>query len=183
MVTRLVRQKGLDLLGQVGEQLLTDDVQLVVLGRGDVPYHRYLNFLRERYPDQVSVHLTQDEALAHQIEAGADLFLMPSEFEPCGLNQLYSLKYGTVPVVHATGGLADTVVNLADDNLDRATGIAFGPYTAQDFRAAVERAVRLYWEQPKTWLQLQQNGMRQDWSWSRSAAEYESLFLSLVPGP
>jgi starch synthase len=183
MVTRLVRQKGLDLLVQVGEQLLGQDLQLVVLGRGDVQYHRYLDFLRERYPNQVSVHLTLDEALAHQIEAGADLFLMPSEYEPCGLNQLYSLKYGTVPVVHVTGGLADTVINLTEANLDRATGFAFGPYTAHDFRAAVERAVRLYRERPSTWLRLQQNGMRQDWSWNHSAAEYERLFLSVVARP
>jgi starch synthase len=180
MVTRLVRQKGLDLLVQTGEQLLGQDVQLVVLGRGDVQYHRHLDFLRERYPDRVSVNLTQDEALAHQIEAGADLFLMPSEYEPCGLNQLYSLKYGTVPVVHVTGGLADTVVNLTADNLDRATGFAFGPYTAHDLLGAVERALRLYREQPASWLRLQQNGMRQDWSWNHSAGEYEKLFLSLV---
>src|SRR6202012_4556198 len=102
---------------QVGEQLLARDIQLVVLGKGDVQYHRYLDYLRERYPDRVSVHLTQDESLAHRIEAGADLFLMPSEYEPCGLNQLYSLKYGTIPVVRATGGLADTVTDATPENL------------------------------------------------------------------
>jgi starch synthase len=183
MVSRLVRQKGLDLLVQAGERLLAQDVQLVVLGKGDIEYHRFLDFLRGRYPDRVSVHLTQDEALAHQIEAGADIFLMPSEYEPCGLNQLYSLKYGTVPVVHVTGGLADTVVNLSDDNLDRATGFAFGPYTAHDFLSAVGRALRLYRERPGDWLRLQQNGMRQDWSWNRSAAEYEKLFQSISARP
>jgi starch synthase len=180
MVSRLVKQKGLDLLVPVGEQLLAMDVQLVVLGKGDLQYHRYLDSLRERHPDRVSVHLTQDEALAHQIEAGADLFLMPSEYEPCGLNQLYSLKYGTVPVVHVTGGLADTVVNLKANNLDRATGFAFGPYTPHDFQAAVVRAVRLYREEPEVWTRLRGNGMRQDWSWNHSAAQYEKLFSSLT---
>ena len=123
----------------------------------------------------------QHEKLAHQIEAGADIFLMPSQYEPCGLNQLYSLKYGTVPVVRATGGLANTVVDASDKNLadGTATGFVFIPPAAPEFLEAVNRALALYRNQPQTWLALQQTGMRQDWSWHRSAAEYEKLYRRL----
>ena len=182
IVSRLVDQKGLDLLGECASALLKHDLQLVVLGEGDPTYHALLLELRKEFPARVGVTIGQDEKLAHQIEGGADIFLMPSLYEPCGLNQLYSLKYGTVPLVRATGGLADTVVDATEENLaaGRATGFAFLPYTAAALLETVHRALCLYVDQPARWLALQQTGMRQDWSWNRSAAEYEKLYRDLV---
>jgi starch synthase len=181
MVSRLVDQKGLDLLARSAHALLQHDVQMVVLGEGEPVYHSMLTELRGRFPGRVGVSIAQDEKLAHQIEAAADIFLMPSQFEPCGLSQLYSLKYGTVPLVRATGGLADTVVDATGENLQAgtATGFAFLPYTPAAFLETVHRALCVYCEQPERWLALQRTGMNQDWSWSRSAAEYERLYRSL----
>jgi len=144
-----------------------------------------LTELRQKYPGRVGVTLGQDEKLAHQIEGGADIFLMPSQYEPCGLNQLYSLKYGTVPVVRATGGLADTVVDTTEENLSagKATGFSFLPYTPAALHETVHRALCLYCDHPERWLALQKTGMRQDWSWNRSAAEYEALYWKLVDQP
>jgi starch synthase len=185
MVSRLVDQKGLDLVGQSAQALLQHDLQLVVLGEGDPTYHAMLLDLRKKYPGRVGVTLGQDEKLAHQIEGGADMFLMPSQYEPCGLNQLYSLKYGTIPVVRATGGLADTVVDATEENLSAgtATGFTFLPYTAAALQETVHRALCLYCDHSERWLALQRTGMRQDWSWNRSAAEYESLYRKLVKEP
>ncbi len=181
IVSRLVDQKGLDLVGKTADDLLRQDVQLVVLGEGDPTYHGMLLDLRNRYPRQVGVTLAQDEKLAHQIEAGADLFLMPSQFEPCGLSQLYRLKYGTVPVVRQTGGLADTVVDCTAQTLaaGTATGFVFIPYTPAALLATVQRALELYQSRPERWAELMRTGMRQDWSWDRSAAEYEQLYTTL----
>jgi len=182
MVSRLVDQKGLDLLTQGARELMQHDLQLVVLGEGDPTYHAMLLDLRGRFPGRVGVTIAQDEKLAHQVEAAADIFLMPSQFEPCGLSQLYSLKYGTVPLVRATGGLADTVVDATPENLQAgtATGFAFLPYTPAALLETVHRALCVYCEQPDRWLALQRTGMSKDWSWSRSAAEYEELYRSLV---
>lgn len=182
MVSRLVDQKGLDLLTQCAAALLRHDVQLVVLGEGDPAYHKVLLELRGRFPDRMGVTLAQDEELAHQIEAGADIFLMPSQFEPCGLSQMYSLKYGTVPVVRATGGLADTVVDAALENLQsgKATGFVFLPYTPAALLETVHRAIHVYHDHPDRWLSLQRTGMNQDWSWDRSAKEYARLYESLL---
>src|SRR5262249_39344133 len=131
MVARLIEQKGLSLVGRVVESLLEQDVQLVVLGEGDAAHHRMLQDLQARFPRQVGLTLAFDEPLAHQIEGGADIFLMPSQYEPSGLNQLYSLRYGTVPVVRATGGLADTITDCTPQTLAEgmATGFSFVPYT------------------------------------------------------
>ncbi|HWY87396.1 MAG TPA: glycosyltransferase, partial [Gemmataceae bacterium] len=182
MVSRLVNQKGFDLLAQCAGDLLKENVHLVVLGQGNEAYHQVLGRLHRDFPRQVGVSIAQDEKLAHQIEAGADMFLMPSQYEPCGLNQLYSLKYGTVPIVRATGGLTDTVVDATPANLaaGTATGFRFIIYTAQAFFDTVKRALTMFREQPVQWLALQRNGMRQDWSWNRSAAEYERLYQTLV---
>jgi starch synthase len=181
MVSRLVDQKGLDLIGRSTNALLAQDVQLVVLGEGDPVYHRMLQEIQRRYPRQVAVTLGHDEPLAHQIEAGADLFLMSSQYEPCGLSQLYSLKYGTVPLVRTTGGLADTVVDANPQTLaaGTATGFSFVPYTPAALLETVQRAVELYRDEPERWLTLMQTGMCQDWSWNRSAAEYEKLYIRL----
>lgn len=182
VIARLVEQKGMDLLVQIADAVLQADTQLVILGEGDARFHRLFQDLQGRYPQRVGLRLAHDDELAHQIEAGADLFLMPSLFEPCGLNQLYSLKYGTVPVVRATGGLADSVVDATPAALatGKATGFAFEPYQAQALRETIHRALELYRGDPTRWLQLMQTGMRQDFSWDHSAAEYEKLY-ELVP--
>jgi starch synthase len=182
MVSRLTDQKGLDLLAGALPQLLRQDVQLVVLGEGDPKYHDMLLTLRRTFAGKVGVALTLDEKLAHLIEAGADIFLMPSQFEPCGLSQLFSLKYGTLPLVRATGGLADTVVDATPENIaaGTATGFAFRAYTPATFLETADRALAMYRTDAKRWQALQQTAMRQDWSWSRSAAEYEKLYLALA---
>ena len=185
IVSRLAEQKGIDLLGQIAPALLQHDVQLIVLGEGQAEYHAMLTALRSQFPTQVGLTLGQDEGLAHQIEAGADMFLMPSHYEPCGLSQLYSLRYGTVPIVRATGGLSDTVVEATPERVEdgTATGFTFVAMTATAFLATVERALALYTSQPDRWLRLVKNGMRQDWSWRRSAAEYEKLYRKLAGRP
>lgn len=182
MVSRLAVQKGFDLLGGVAPMFLRGGAQLVVLGDGDKIYREMLVQLQRDFPGQVGLFFDQSEAIAHRIEAGADLFLMPSRYEPCGLNQLYSLKYGTIPVVRATGGLADTVVDATQVNLgkNRATGFAFGPATSASFADALQRAVHTFRQRPAVWRQLQQTGMNQDWSWHRSAIEYEQLYRQVV---
>jgi starch synthase len=185
MIARLVDQKGVDLVIRAAPALLAEQMQLVVLGEGDPRYHRSLQELHARHPGRVGLFLGFDEPLAHQIEGGADLYLMPSLYEPSGLNQLYSMKYGTVPVVRATGGLADTVTDCTPEALadGRATGFCFVPYTPEALADTVRRAVDIYEHHPEQWRQLQRNGMRQDWSWDRSAAEYERLYLSVVSRP
>ncbi len=178
MVSRLAIQKGLDLIEKVIPEVLRQGVQFVVLGDGDKIYRDMLLKLEKDFPRQVGLSLVQSEAMAHQIEAGADMFLMPSRYEPCGLNQLYSLKYGTIPVVHATGGLADTVVDATPRNVaaGRGTGFAFMPYTPAAFADALNRSLSMYRDEPARWRQLQQTGMGQDWSWGRSAQDYERLY-------
>jgi starch synthase len=178
MVARLVEQKGVDLVIKAADALLARDAQLVVLGEGDKKYHHALEDIKRRHPDRVGLWIGFDEPLAHQVEAGTDLFLMPSLYEPSGLNQLYSMKYGTPPIVRATGGLADTVVDCTPETLasDTATGFAFVPYTPQALTETVIRALDLYRGQPEAWLRVVRCAMRQDWSWDRSAAEYEQLY-------
>jgi starch synthase len=185
MVSRLVELKGLGLLGRVADAILRDDAQLVVLGEGDAVYHRMLLELQERYPHQVGLTLGFDEALAHQIEAGADIYLMPSQSEPSGLNQLYSLKYGTPPVVRATGGLADTITDCTPETLSagRATGFSFEPFTPGALLETVRRAVDAFRNRPDIWQQLMRTGMKQDWSWDRSAAAYEHVYNLLRHDP
>jgi starch synthase len=178
VVARLVEQKGIDLVIEAAGQLLADGCQLAVLGHGSPAYQDALKELRRRCPRQMGLELGFDESLAHQVEAGADVFLMPSLYEPSGLNQLYSMRYGTVPVVRATGGLADTVVDYTPRALEAgtATGFRFLAPTAGALTEAVRRAVGMYREQPAEWLRLLRNGMRQDWSWDRSAVEYEKVY-------
>jgi starch synthase len=181
MVARLVEQKGVDLVASAAEELFRQDVQLVILGEGDPYYHRLFRALQARHRKRVGLAIAFDEALAHQIEGGADLFLMPSQYEPSGLNQLYSLRYGTVPVVRATGGLADTVTDCTPESMaaGTATGFSFVPYTVAALQAALTRALDLYRDRPDDWLRVMRTGMRQDWSWARSAAAYERLYSRL----
>jgi starch synthase len=181
MVSRLVEQKGIGLVFQAAGALIESGAQLVLLGEGEAAYHAMFQTLRSRYPQQVGVVLGHDEPLAHQIEGAADIYLMPSQYEPCGLNQLYSLRYGAVPVVRATGGLADTVTDATPETLaaGAATGFRFVPYTAGAFFQAAQRAIQTYRHQPQVWAQLVRTGMMQDWSWDHSAAEYERLYEKL----
>ncbi|HKL78081.1 MAG TPA: glycogen synthase GlgA [Gammaproteobacteria bacterium] len=172
-ISRLADQKGVDLLLGAMNELLAADVQLAVLGSGETAYEDALGRLAAHYPDRVAAWIGFDEGLAHRIEAGADLFLMPSRFEPCGLNQLYSLRYGTVPVVRAVGGLADSVVDASPDHLaaGEATGVTFQGETPAALADAVQRALALYAD-PETWRQLQRTGMACDFTWQRSAQIY-----------
>ncbi len=179
VVARLAEQKGIDLIVDGLPPFLAEqNVQVVILGDGEPHYRRRLEELKAAYPRHVAITLGFSEALAHQIEAGADIFLMPSMYEPSGLNQLYSLKYGTPPVVRSTGGLADTVTDTTPATLvaGTATGFGFAPYAVESFREALGRACALYRDHPEDWLQVVRNGMAQDWSWDRSAAEYERLY-------
>jgi starch synthase len=178
IVGRLVDQKGFDLIADVIRQWAeSSPVQWVILGTGDPRYHELLARLAERRPDRVAVRLAFSNELAHRIEAGADIFLMPSRYEPCGLNQLYSLRYGTVPVVHATGGLADTITNLTDQTLAAGTanGFSFNQYTPAALAEALDRACRTF-QNRAVWDQLIRHGMTQDWSWKHSAQEYSQLY-------
>jgi starch synthase len=184
LVARLVEQKGVDLVGQAAPALLAEGAQLVVLGEGDPAYHRMLEGLRARFPGRVGLTFGFHEPLAHQIEAGADLFLMPSLYEPSGLNQLYSMRYGTPPVVRATGGLSDTVVDTNPVTLaaGTATGFRFVARTPDALLEAVGRALALYRDRPDAWLRVVRTAMRQDWSWDRSAASYAELYEKLIEG-
>ena len=182
MVARLVDQKGFELLAGAGPEILRAGAQLVVVGEGERKYHDMLKALGERFPGQVGLYFGFDEPRAHRVEAGADAFLMPSLYEPSGLNQLYSMRYGTPPVVRATGGLADTVTDYTPEGLasGQATGFRFIPYSPDGLLGAVRRAVELYRDRPDDWLRLARNGMRQDWSWGRSAREYVALYERLT---
>lgn len=179
-IGRMVEQKGIDLIVAVMEQWApANDLQWVLLGgNGDPVLEARIQELARRFPRKVAVHNGYDESLAHRIEAAADLFLMPSRFEPCGLNQLYSLKYGTIPVVRAVGGLADTVVDASRENVrnQTATGFCFEGSNAHQLQAALAAACETYASRREVWLQMQQRGMTQDWSWNRSAAEYAALY-------
>ena len=181
-VGRLADQKGFDLITRVMQQwAVQQEAQWVILGTGDQKYHQVLEQLAKDHPQKIAVRLEFSNELAHQIEAGADLFLMPSQYEPCGLNQLYSMKYGTVPVVRSTGGLADTVVDTNPQTLAKglATGFSFTEYTSLALAETLERA-RLTFFDKTVWKQLIKTGIEQDWSWSRSAQKYVDLYHHTV---
>jgi starch synthase len=178
MVTRLTRQKGIDLLYDVlPEVLAAGSAQLAVLGSGEHHYERFLHGLQERFPGRAVFYGGYSEELAHLIEAAADLFLMPSLYEPCGLNQMYSLRYGTVPIVRRTGGLADSVRHF-DPATGEGTGVVFNDFDPGGVRWAIAQA--LEWHQsPSLWRRLVLNGMREDFSWERQVLEYERLYERL----
>ena len=177
MVGRLVEQKGIDLVLDAWPQLAERELQLIALGAGESRYEDAWRQLRERHPDRLAVRIGYDETLAHRIEAGADMFLMPSRFEPCGLNQMYSLRYGTVPIVRDVGGLADTVIDAAPSALadGSATGFVFDGASPEALLKAVQRALAMYADAP-AWRALALNGMRLDFSWKKSAREYIDLY-------
>lgn len=176
-ISRLVEQKGIDLTIESIPELFSEDCQLVILGTGEKRFELALQRLAARYPQQLAVHLVFDERLAHQIEAGADMFLMPSRFEPCGLNQLYSQCYGTVPIVRSVGGLADTVVALTPESLadHTATGFYIEDDSSAALLAAINGALQYYADKP-IWQQLQRTGMQHDFSWHARAQEYVILY-------
>ncbi len=178
-VGRLVEQKGLELMLPVMEQILASPAQVVFLGTGSPEYEQRLRALAEAHPESMAVALAYSETLAHRIEAASDVFLMPSLFEPCGLNQLYSLRYGTLPLVRAVGGLADTVVDADERALANgsATGFVFREPNSAAFMAALQRAMDL-WRDRQRWRQLQLTAMAQDFSWQQSAARYLELYRS-----
>lgn len=173
MVARLTRQKGADILIEAASGIVADDLYLVVLGMGDPEYEESFRKLAADFPGRIAVQIGFDNGLAHRIEAGADMFLMPSRYEPCGLNQIYSLRYGTVPVVRATGGL--------DDTIEEGTGFKFSAYTGEALLDAVREAVEAY-SQPDLWHNMMRLGMGRDFSWKPSAAAYSDLYRSLLSG-
>ncbi|MCX8035776.1 MAG: glycogen synthase GlgA [Candidatus Sumerlaeia bacterium] len=182
MISRLDKQKGFDLLAECIGDIMALGVQMVILGTGDPVYHEMLQAAAQKYPDQLAVNLMFNNALAHQIEAGADMFLMPSRYEPCGLNQLYSLKYGTIPIVRKTGGLADSIADATAQSVRKGagTGFVFEEYTAAALFAAVKRAVKMYRDKGDLWERLMQNAMAQNFSWDASAKAYEALFEKVI---
>lgn len=178
LVSRLFDQKGLDILLAAADRLLARDVQLAVLGSGEEKYHAALKALAEKYPGQVAVDHTFNEPLARKIYGGCDVFLMPSHFEPCGLGQLIAMRYGAVPVVRATGGLADTVID-AGRSPKRGTGFVFTPYTSAALLGALERAEAAYAD-PVRWADIQRRGMAADFSWDAAARQYVDLYSKAV---
>jgi starch synthase len=173
-ISRLADQKGFDLVSQGFEKLLSHNIQYILLGTGERKYHELFTELALKHPRALSAKITYDNRLAHLIEAGSDMFLMPSRYEPCGLNQLYSLKYGTVPVVRAVGGLDDTI---CDDpsKPEEQTGFKFDDYSVEAMLAALERALTAY-RSRKAWLSLMKRCMAQDFSWEKSAEAYKALY-------
>jgi starch synthase len=178
MISRMVDQKGFDLLAEIADDLPRLDARLVVLGTGERRYEDLWLGLAARFPDRIGARIGFDEGLAHLIEGGADLFLMPSRFEPCGLNQMYSLRYGTVPLVRATGGLFDTVQNF-DPLTGRGTGFTFDEYSPQALLDTLRWALKTY-EDRQTWRTLQVAGMSQDFSWDASARAYVGVYEQAV---
>ncbi|MBV9769712.1 MAG: glycogen synthase GlgA [Bryobacterales bacterium] len=171
IISRFAAQKGFDILEDAASRLLRENVSLVVLGSGDSKYESMFGALREAFPEKVGLRVGYDNGLSHRIEAGADMFLMPSHYEPCGLNQIYSLKYGTVPVVRATGGL--------DDTIDEGTGFKFRDYSPDALLGAIDLALRAF-RNPQQWVYRMRLGMQKDFSWRASAAEYMDLYRQLV---
>lgn len=182
MVSRLIAGKGFDLITEALPELLALDAQYVVLGNGEPAYEQALVEAAKAHPDRLYIQVGYDISLSHQMIAGADLFLMPSRYEPCGLTQMYSMRYGTVPIVRLTGGLSDSVVDASPASVrdGSATGFQFAPYTAEALVDTVRRAVSVYTQDPAAWARLVQNAMAQNHSWAKSAGEYVELYRGLI---
>jgi starch synthase len=171
IVSRFTRQKGADLIAEVAGEIVSEGGYIVALGTGDPEYEEFFRGMAAEYPGKIAVHIGFDNRLAHLVEAGADMFLMPSRYEPCGLNQMYSLRYGTVPIVRATGGLNDTI---GED-----TGFKFVEYTGQGLLEAVRKAARTFADRD-AWCRMVRRGMEQDFSWKHSAGKYSGLYRRLL---
>jgi starch synthase len=175
MISRLVDHKGFDILVEGIDGILGRDCRYVLLGTGDRKYHRLFAEINKRHPKKFKVHLTFNEAMAHRIYAGCDIFCMPSRYEPCGLGQMISMAYGTVPVVRATGGLADTVVDV-DENHNEGVGYSFEKYSGRALVETLERAISAYKNNPRAWRKIMLRGMSKDFSWPNSAEKYANLY-------
>ena len=178
MVTRLVEDKGLDLVTRIMDELVDDDVQLVVVGTGDAGYENAFRELARRHPTKVSVNIMFNEALAHKVYAAADMFLMPSRYEPCGLSQLIALRYGAIPIVRETGGLKDTV-HPFDKYTKQGNGLTFPNFNAHELLFTTKRAMG-YYEDSALWDVLVRNAMNSDYSWDRSAEDYKNLYEKIL---
>ncbi|MFA5134951.1 MAG: glycogen/starch synthase [Patescibacteria group bacterium] len=178
IVSRLVDQKGVDLIYEVAEKFFEHDVQFVVLGTGEKKYENMMLSIAKQFPEKTSVHIEFNAALAQQIYAGSDAFLMPSRFEPCGLGQMIAMRFGTLPIVRATGGLKDTVADW-NGGSSGGEGFVFGPYDTKDFLAALTRAIKLYSDR-KSWYTVVKRIMQKDFSWDHSASAYIKLYTHLV---
>jgi starch synthase len=175
IVSRFAAQKGFDLIQQVADRLALEDLIMVVLGSGDRAYEEMFRRLNKQYPQKFALKIAYDNALAHKIEAGSDMFLMPSHYEPCGLNQIYSMRYGTIPVVRATGGLDDTVEQF-DPRTLKGTGFKFREYSGETMLETLRVAIKVYRGDQKAWQALMRNGMAQAYSWTNSAREYAKVY-------
>jgi starch synthase len=176
-ISRLVDQKGFDLVLDALEEMLKMGAQFILLGDGDKTTEKHFETMQKKHPQQMGVFFGFDKELAHLIEAGSDLFIMPSKYEPCGLNQMYSMRYGTVPVVRATGGLDDTVEDYSGNG--KGTGFKFEKYDAKELLKAIQRALKVY-QQPDEWKKIMRNGMSKDFSWEHSAKQYVNLYKELL---
>jgi starch synthase len=176
IISRLTVQKGFDLVEKIMKDLLSENIQLVVLGTGDKSYHKMFEGFKKKFPKKIGLYLGFSEEIAHLIEAGSDIFLMPSKYEPCGLNQMYSLRYGTIPVVRATGGLADTIKEYKNSN---GNGFLFEKYEPGALMTAIKRALKLY-KNREEWIKLIRQAMSYDFSWEVSARKYIDLYKSLI---
>ena len=174
IVSRFAAQKGFDLITQIMDRLAREEMVMVVLGSGDKPYEELFQRLAKQFPNKIAIKVAFDNGIAHKIEAGADMFLMPSRYEPCGLNQIYSLKYGTIPIVRATGGLDDTIEPW-DARTGKGTGFKFSDYTGEALLATIKQALLAYQDQ-SSWQTLMRNGMARDFSWGASAREYGKIY-------
>jgi starch synthase len=174
IVSRFADQKGFDLIADISGELMKENLAIVVLGEGSREYERLFAALSKKYPEHIGLKIGYDNKIAHKVEAGADMFLMPSRYEPCGLNQMYSLRYGTVPIVRATGGLDDTIQNF-DPETGQGTGFKFEPYDSGALLRCIRKALKAYAD-GDGWQVLQRNGMARDFSWKASAAAYVSVY-------
>jgi starch synthase len=174
IVSRFAAQKGFDLIAQIADRLAREEMIIVALGAGDKTYEEMFLRLNKQFPNKIAVKVAYDNAIAHKTEAGADMFLMPSRYEPCGLNQIYSLKYGTVPIVRATGGLDDTIEPW-DARTGKGTGFKFTDYNGEALLLTVKEALHAYQDQT-SWQALMRNGMGKDFSWNASAREYGKVY-------
>jgi starch synthase len=174
IISRFASQKGFDLIAQIVDRLVREDLLIIGVGSGDKKYEEMFLRLNKQFPQKIAVRIAYDNALAHKIEAGSDMFLMPSQYEPCGLNQIYSLKYGTVPIVRATGGLDDTIESW-DARSGRGTGFKFTEFSGEVLLLTIKNALLAFRDQT-SWQTLMRNGMKKDFSWDASAKEYIRIY-------
>ena len=181
MITRLADQKGLDILTQVFDEMMREDIQFVLLGTGENRYEYIFKSMAQRYPGKMSANILFDDILAQRIYASSDLFMMPSFFEPCGLGQMFSLRYGTVPIVRKTGGLADTISHY-DEQSKQGNGFVFESYDGNGLLWAFREALRVYHKDPEEWANVVRNAMDCNYSWASSAGKYIALYDQLMKG-